>query len=180
MTEANKPAKKAVKKTTKKVATKKPAAKKAAVKKTATKKNEPPKDGRWPKGVSGNPQGRPKKIYTILKDKGFSRDDVKTVFKELAWYTYEEMNEVLADKDAPMIMKVVIRAFQKGMSAGDINSIKQVLEYTLGRPTQRLEHTGEDGAPIQIEEPGDIDYSKLDDDTLRKIKNAKKKPVDGN
>lgn len=126
-------------------------------------------------GQSGNPDGRPRKIYTILKEKGYSKDDIMTAFHELAWYSVAELKAIFEKPATPAIVKTIAMAFKKSIESGDLSMIRQVLEYTLGKPKQRLEHTGEDGGPITIEDNTDIDYSKLSDEALMEILQATRK-----
>ena len=41
-----------------------------------------------PENIGG---GRKKKIYTILKEKGYSKDDINTCFGELMFYWYSSV-----------------------------------------------------------------------------------------
>lgn len=102
----------------------------------------------WKKGQSGNPKGRPKKIYTVLKEKGFSGDDIKTAFGEMAWYTLNELKQVHKDEKKPVIMRIVANQFYLALSKGDWGKVKEILEHTIGKPTQGLEHTGKDGQEL--------------------------------
>ena len=104
--------------------------------------------------------GRPKKIYTILKEKGFSRDDIRTCFGEMAFYSEKELKEVALNKDSPAIMKVIAMAFKKAMDKGSWSHIREIMEHTIGKPTQRLEHTGNDGGPIETKKE-EIDWDSV-------------------
>lgn len=94
-------------------------------------------------GFNANPQnrntkGRPKKIYTILKAQGYSKDDIHTAFGELAWYTKAQLDKVKDDKTKPIIVKIVANQFIKAYDGGDWNKIKEILEHTIGRPKQDI------------------------------------------
>lgn len=91
------------------------------------------------KGVSGNPEGRPKKIYTIIKEMGYSADDMKSVFRELAWYTVFELKEVFKDENKPAIVRIVSNQLWLALKNGDMGKVKEILEYTLGKPSQFLD-----------------------------------------
>lgn len=100
------------------------------------------------KGQSGNPKGRPKKIYTILKEKGFSGDDVRTAFQEMAWYTLDELKAVHKDGKKPVITRIVANQFYLALTKGDWTKIKEILEHTIGKPTQKNEVSGKDGVQL--------------------------------
>ena len=93
----------------------------------------------WQPGQSGNPNGRPKKIYTILKEKGYSKSDTVAAFKELSWYTVPELKEVANDDAKPIIVRIVARVLFKALQKSDWTKIKEIMEHTIGKPTQRVE-----------------------------------------
>lgn len=108
-------------------------------------------------GQPTNRGGRPKKIYTILKEKEFSKDDISSCFGEMAFYTTAELKSVEKDPKLPVIMKVIAKAFTKAHRTGSWSHIREIMEHTIGKPTQRLEHTGNDGGPIETKKE-EIDW----------------------
>lgn len=97
----------------------------------------------WKPGESGNPNGRPKKLVTILQDKGFSKGEINDAFEQLAWYTEEELAALYANPQTPMIVKIACKAYKQAMSKGDLNFTKIMLEYILGKPKQQVDATVE-------------------------------------
>lgn len=95
------------------------------------------------KGKSGNPNGRPKKIYTVLKEMGYSADDVRTVFAELGWYTLNDLNEVYKDNDKPAIVRMTAKMFYMAFKSGDYSKIREPLSHVIGMPKQKIEHEGD-------------------------------------
>lgn len=87
--------------------------------------------------------GRKKKIYTILKEKGYSKDDIVSCFGEMAFYNLSELNEVVEDREKPAIMIVVARAFIRAIENGDWRYIKEIMEHTIGKPLQKTENKHE-------------------------------------
>lgn len=87
---------------------------------------------------NANRSGRPKKLLTILKEKGFGKDDIKTAMGELAWYTITEAKELMNDKTKPLIMKIVAGQFIEAFDRKDWNKIKEILEHTIGKPRQEI------------------------------------------
>lgn len=85
--------------------------------------------------------GRKKKIYTILKETGYSGDDIKTAFGELAWYTLDELKELANAPDTPAIVSIVCKALTEAQKDGRYSLIKEILEYVLGKPNQALDIT---------------------------------------
>ena len=96
------------------------------------------------KGFDKNPQninkkGRPKKIYTILKEKGFSKDDINTAFGELIWYSLPELAKLYKDEKKPAIIRIVANQTYLALKKGDYTKIKEIMEHVIGKPTQKQE-----------------------------------------
>lgn len=84
------------------------------------------------KGQSGNPNGRPKKLPQI--------DDL--------------LAEVLgSDPDDPgnySEAKEVLKAMLAAAKKGNVQAQQAILDRAYGKAKQAIEHTGKDGAEIQI------------------------------
>lgn len=85
--------------------------------------------GKYPENI--NRKGRPLKIYTQLKKLGYSKDDVRAAYGELAFYTEAELKEVLEDDGKPAIAKMVARAFLNAIKKGDYKFIRDIMEVVL-------------------------------------------------
>ena len=94
-------------------------------------------------GFDKNPEnigkGRKKKIYTILKEKGYSADDIKTAFGELAFYTLKELKEVSVDESKPIITRIIAKQFNLAYTNGDWNKVREILEHVIGKAVQPIE-----------------------------------------
>lgn len=99
-------------------------------------------------GQDATKGGRKKKIYTILKEKGYGKDDVVTVFAEMLYYSIDELKEVAQDKTKPIIMGIVATALRDAYISGDYKKVKDIIEQVIGRALQRTELTGKDGADL--------------------------------
>lgn len=102
------------------------------------------KGNRGANGLDRNPEninreGRPRKIYSILKEKGYSSDDIKTAFNELAWYKLDELRDVAADPDKPIIAKIIANQFVNAYLKADYYRIKEILEHVIGKPQQVIQ-----------------------------------------
>jgi len=102
------------------------------------------------KGQSGNPNGRPLKIYTILKKQGYSKDDVKAAFNEMGFYTLEDLKKVHTDETKPVITRIIANQYYLALKKGDWTKIKEILEHTIGKPKQETDITS-GGNPINSE-----------------------------
>jgi hypothetical protein len=91
------------------------------------------------KGNNANPNGAPKKIYTIIREMGYSANDLKTSFAELTWYSIKELETVKDDPDKPAIVRIVANQLLIALKSGDMNKVREILEYTLGKPKQETD-----------------------------------------
>ena len=116
------------------------------------------------KGQPTNLGGRKKKIYTVLKEKGYNKDDVVTAFTEMLFYSIDELKDVAQDKSKPIIMGIVATALREAYLQGDYKKGKDIIEQVIGRPLQRQELTGKEGQPIKFVLPSLEDD--LEDDEI--------------
>lgn len=84
-------------------------------------------------------KGRKKKIYTILKEKGFCADDIKTAFGEMAFYTISELKSVYDDESKPVIARIIANQFFQALKKSDWMKIKEILEHVIGKPIQHTD-----------------------------------------
>lgn len=91
-------------------------------------------------GETGNPNGRPKRIYTVLKESGYSKEDIGDAFKEIGWQTIEDLQAIVEDETKPVILKVIARAFIKGAEKGDFRYVSEILQHVIGKPKEQSEN----------------------------------------
>ena len=83
--------------------------------------------------------GRKKKIYTIVKELGYSKEDTKLCFGELIYYTKDQLQEVINDNTKPIITKIVAKALVESVKDGNMSKIKEILEHSIGKPAQSID-----------------------------------------
>jgi translation initiation factor 2 alpha subunit (eIF-2alpha) len=119
------------------------------------------------KGFDKNPQnigkGRKKKIYTVIRELGYSADDVRTAFGEIGFYTQKEIVELAKDENKPMIVRIVANQFIQCFKSNDFNKIKEILEHVIGKPQQKIETEN------KTEITTNLDLSKLSYEQLCKL-----------
>ena len=109
--------------------------------------------GKGVKFGSGQPTnlgGRKKKIYTILKDKGYSKDDIRTVFEEMLFYTVDELKEIIKKSNTPAIVLITAMSVKNAIVKGDYRMAKEIIEQVIGKALQSNELTGKDGSSINF------------------------------
>ncbi len=81
-------------------------------------------------GVSGNPGGRPKRL------------PVTDVIIDL-------LNQPCkADKEGRKWSELIVTALMQRAVKGDVKAIAELIDRAEGKPKQRIENTGADGAPL--------------------------------
>lgn len=83
--------------------------------------------------------GRPKKIYTILKDMGYGSEDIKTAMGEVAWYTEKDAQAVYDDESKPMIVRTIAIQYVQAIKKKDFTKLRELLEYQVEKPKQTME-----------------------------------------
>jgi hypothetical protein len=91
-----------------------------------------------PKPFNKNPEnigkGRKKKIYNVIKSMGYSADDIRTAFGELAFYSLKELKKIHDDESKPIITRIIANQFFLALKKGDWTKIREILEHVVGKP----------------------------------------------
>lgn len=91
------------------------------------------------KGEVANPNGRPRKIYTILKESGYTKDDVRTAFNEIAWADIDGLQKIFKDPKSPAIIKVIAHAYKRAIEKGDYRYVAEIIQQSIGKPKETSE-----------------------------------------
>jgi hypothetical protein len=84
----------------------------------------------FPKGQSGNPNGRPKKIMNQLKDYGYKKNEIYYSIMNSISCTYDELNEIKKNPEITILEKTVIESLLKGCDSGNMELIDTLLKIT--------------------------------------------------
>lgn len=107
----------------------------------------------FPKGVSGNPKGRPKKLITHtieeLKKMGVKEttaQEIKTIYLMLINLSIPDLEKLVKDdENQPVLTRVIGRAI---LSKKGFDIIEKILDRGIGRPQQPFEISSD--KPIEI------------------------------
>ena len=92
----------------------------------------PPAEHQFKPGQSGNPNGRPKKLPRL--------DDL--------------LSDIMGEeKDGMTAAEAILKRLRQMATQGNIKAAEMLLDRSYGKAKQPVEHTGKDGAPIEIKWP---------------------------
>ena len=104
------------------------------------------------KGFEAHPErinrnGRPRKIYSVLKETGYTRDDVREAFNEISWASVDDLKRYFENPNAPAIVRVIAHAFKRAIEKGDYRYVREILEQSIGKPKETVDLS------LHIEQP---------------------------
>ena len=85
---------------------------------------------KWDKGVSGNPNGRPKKYVTLLKDSGYKLSEINDTIQVMMSMDLTELKEVFDNPKATILEKTIANAMRKSLEKGSLYSIDTLQGFT--------------------------------------------------
>jgi hypothetical protein len=91
------------------------------------------------KGESGNPNGRPKKFTTLLKDSGYKQSEINDTIQSMLTLTLEELRSIHESDDATILEKTIANALYKSWRKGSLYSIETLLTRTFGKPKESID-----------------------------------------
>ena len=103
-------------------------------------------------GKSGNPDGRPKKIYSQFKEQGYKLAQINDTYMAMLGLTEKELQAIKDSegekgKEYTALEKVIAASLLRSMKDGKIGEVETLITRTHGSPTQSVEHN------IKTEQP---------------------------
>lgn len=103
-------------------------------------KQVPAKNGgtltRPDKGETMNPNGRPKKYVTLLKDSGYKLSEINDTIQVLMSMTIDELKQVYDNPTGTILEKTVANAMVKSLQKGSLYSLDTLLTRVYGKPKE--------------------------------------------
>ena len=93
------------------------------------------------KGQSGNPNGRPRKYVSQLKEIGYKKSEINDAIQAMMAMTMDELKEVWENKNATILEKTVANAMRKSLEKGTLYSLETLLSRVFGQPKQEIDTT---------------------------------------
>lgn len=96
------------------------------------------------KGQVLNPNGRPKKFTTLLRDSGYKLSEINDTIQVMLQMTILELADVYKNDNSTILEKTIANAMKRSLEKGSLYSIDTLLTRVYGKPkeTQSVENTG--------------------------------------
>lgn len=99
------------------------------------------------KGEIRNPNGRPRKYVSLLKEQGYKVSEVNDCIQVIMSMTLDELKTVWDNPTATILEKTIAAAVKKSIEKGSLYSIETLLSRVYGQPKQEVDAT------IRTEQP---------------------------
>ena len=93
------------------------------------------------KGQSGNPNGRPRKFVTTLKEIGYKRSEINDTIQAMMAMDKDELTDVFKNPKATILEITIASAMKKSIEKGTLYSMETLLSRVFGMPKQEVEQT---------------------------------------
>ena len=94
---------------------------------------------KFKKGQSGNPNGRPRKYTTLLREQGYKLSEINDTIQVMMQMTIDELKDVWDNKNATVLEKTIAAAIRKSIEKGSLYSIETLLTRVYGKPKENAD-----------------------------------------
>lgn len=106
---------------------------------TAMPKPENIEPHKFKKGQSGNPNGRPRKYVSTLRESGYKLSEINDCIQVMMAMTVDELKEAFENKNATVLEKTIAAAIKKSIEKGSLYSIETLLSRVYGKPKEQVD-----------------------------------------
>jgi poly-beta-hydroxyalkanoate depolymerase len=93
----------------------------------------------WEKGESGNPNGRPRKYVSLLKEQGYKLSEINDSIQAMMAMNLEELKQVWDNPKATVLEKTIANAMRKSLEKGSLYSLETLLTRVYGKPKEQMD-----------------------------------------
>jgi hypothetical protein len=110
----------------------------------------PNDDTKFKPGESGNPNGRPRKYVSILKEQGYKLSEINDTLMALLSMDIQELKEVFENPKATVLEKAVAGAIRRAIEKGSLYNIETIITRAMGKPKEQVDVTS-GGDPLKFD-----------------------------
>lgn len=88
------------------------------------------------KGEVRNPNGRPRKYVSLLKEQGYKISEVNDAIQALLSMDIEELTKVLENPKATILELTIAKAMIQSLKKGSLYSMETLLTRVYGKPKE--------------------------------------------
>jgi hypothetical protein len=93
----------------------------------------------YKKGETGNPNGRPRKFVTTLKEQGYKLSEINDTIRVIYAMTEKELIEVKENPESTVLEKLIASAALKGVQEGETRQFDSFVARAFGKPNQSID-----------------------------------------
>ena len=95
------------------------------------------------KGETNNPNGRPRKYVSLLKDAGYKLSEINDTIQTMMAMDLQELKGVYENSQATILEKTIASAMRKSLEKGSLYSLETLLTRVYGKPKETAEVTND-------------------------------------
>ncbi len=94
---------------------------------------------KFKKGQSGNPNGRPRKYVSQLRELGYKLSEINDTIQVMMAMDMEELKSVWDNPKATVLEKTIAAAIRKSIEKGSLYSLETLLTRVYGKPRENAD-----------------------------------------
>jgi len=100
------------------------------------------KNHKWVPGQpSPNPNGRPKKLITQLKDIGYTKTQVEDTILTMLTMTRKELEKIDKDDEYTILERIIAGTLVKSHDKNSLYNLEMLLTRSQGKPKETIDQT---------------------------------------
>ena len=91
------------------------------------------------KGEIRNPNGRPRKYVSLLKEQGYKLSEINDTIQVMMSMDMDELKTVWDNPKATILEKTIASAMRKSLEKGSLYSLDTLLTRVYGKPKEQMD-----------------------------------------
>ena len=91
------------------------------------------------KGEIRNPNGRPRKYVSLLKEQGYKLSEINDTIQVMMSMDMDELKTVWDNSKATILEKTIAAAMRKSLEKGSLYSLDTLLTRVYGKPKEQMD-----------------------------------------